>query len=231
MKNSSILVTLLLFSFTVLIAQEPSRDDTMQLVPNDTVKTKPAQTTAAVEQDQPKEKKHPAKPAKRFQYGAHGGISSSSLSSSPGGYSASANIGFNAGIYLRVYIFKRLYVQPEINYYFSSYDFRRNLDGKEDKVKSHALQIPVLVGYTLFDKKAFRMLVQTGPAVGINVGVSDNNVGVTRDDFNSSYWSWIVDGQIRIGKIAVQGGFVAGLSNYAYGVRSNSWYVGMGFNL
>lgn len=237
MKNLLIILSLSVLSLSKLSAQQPTQADTMQGVTADSLQTMPVETAVAASEpaSAPKEKKPMAKPEKRFKYGARAGVSSSFLSSNPRDYSVNSQIGFNAGVYLRIYLFKRLYIQPEINYYFNSYEFTRTVAGpdfgKEDKVKTHYLQIPILAGYQLFDKKKFGLQVQTGPSIGINVGVSDNDVGVSRDDFNTTYWSWIVDGQLRIGRITVQGGFVAGMSDYVGNSRNHSWYVGMGFSL
>jgi len=229
MKN---LLTILLGVFTAtLLSAQISTPDTLSSPPPTTPPpaTQPAAAAPAAEAP----KKTHEKPAQRITWGLRGGISSMFFGSGTRGYSVSPQIGFNAGVYLRYYATKRLYIQPELNYYFSSYNVRQTttLTTKEDKVKAHALQIPVLVGYYLVSKPKFGLLLQTGPAIGINLGVSDNTVGVTRSDFNTTYVNWIVDGQLRISRLTVLGGFVAGVSNYAFGSRGHFWYIGMGISI
>ena len=172
-----------------------------------------------------------AKPAKRLKFGFRAGAGSNFFSGNPSGYSVKYRIGFNAGVYVRIYIFQRLYVQPGLNYYFDSYKFKRSLDNKEDNVIIHRLQIPVLAGITVFEKKAFGMVVQTGPAIGIHLKANDNDIGVRNDDFDKVDASWITNMHLHITKVVVTAGFDVGMTKYYGGQRSHSWYLGLGFGL
>jgi len=168
---------------------------------------------------------------KRFEYGAHGGVQSGFGTLRPSGYTVNSNIGFNIGFYLRIYAFKNFYVQPAVYYYYTAYKFKRNFDVKIDKVKVHSMKIPLLAGYTIVNNAKFYFRLQTGPSVGFNLKVGDNDVNVSKNNFSKTHWDWILDAQIRIAVITVQGGFVGGMSRYVGNERVNSWYAGVGFSL
>lgn len=168
---------------------------------------------------------------KRFEYGAHGGVQSGFGTFRPSGYRVNSNIGFNIGVYFRIYAFKNFYVQPAVYYYYSAYDFKRSIDSKKDKVKVHSMKIPIVAGYTIVNNAKFYFRLQTGPSVGFNLKVGDNDVNVSKDTFSKTQWDWIVDAQIRIAVITLQGGFVGGMSKYLGNERVHSWYAGLGFSL
>ena len=212
-------------------AQEQPQTDTTQAIPSDSVTAPSVETNITEEPEPKKERKFLQKPEKRLHVGGRAGVSMGNFSSNPSGYSTSANIGFNAGIYFRVFIFTRLYIQPEVLYYFSSYDFKRSIDGKSDDVKIHSMEIPLLVGLTAIDKPKFRLGIQTGPSFGFHLKVKDNDVGVTKNDFNSTYVSWVSNAQMRIGKVTVMGGYRAGMTKYYGNARNHSWYAGLGFSM
>src|SRR5436853_1309719 len=98
MKSLIIVLSLSVFSLIKLYAQ-PTHP-----APADSVHAIPVDSTAVPKESAPppKEKAPRAKPEKRFKYGARAGVSSSFLSSNPRDYSVNTQIGFNAGIYLRI---------------------------------------------------------------------------------------------------------------------------------
>lgn len=174
------------------------------------------------------------KPAKRIEFGLDAGVSSSFGNLNSSRYRVNNNIGFNAGIYVRVYVFKNFYVQPAVYYYFTSYDFRDRVSSEKDKVNVHQMRIPLMAGYTVVNSKMFFLRLSTGPSVGFNLKVSDNDVGVTKSDtFRKTYWEWLVHAQARIAIVTVHGGFSGGMSKYLRGGegRSHTWYVGLGFSI
>lgn len=170
----------------------------------------------------------------KLQFGSHAGVNSSFSKHSPSGYSVSSQIGFNAGIYCRITnIWKKLYVQPGVDYYFNSYKYESRLDGHDDKVNTHNVQIPVTAGYTLVEKSKFYWQVDTGPMVSILAGVSDNDFGITRDYFKPVIWYWRAQTYFRIGKLTLNAGFDAAMTEYYKdsGARAHTWYAGIGFNI
>jgi hypothetical protein len=170
-------------------------------------------------------------PVDRFQFGASGGVHSTFGNLRPTGYYVNPSVGFNIGVYVRVYLFENLFIQPSVNYYYTAYDFRRNIDDSKDKVKVHSMRIPVTAGYSIVNTDKFFFRLQTGPSVGFNLKVADNDLDVNKSNFKKTYWDWIVDAQMRIAVLTIQGGFVGGMSKYLGNTRSHSWYCGLGFSI
>ena len=194
----------------------------------------PAQTTTPQKTEQTKTKpcKFREKPARRFQFGLSAYVNSSFFSSQPTGYTVSTRIGFNTGVHFRAFIYKRLFVATELNYYYTNYLFRRNLDRHEDKVRTHALQVPLLVGFALVHTKLIRLITQTGPAIGFNLDVPDNDFRITENDFTKPYSEWVIDLQLHISKFTITSGFVAGMTKYLGESKNynHRWYAGIGFS-
>lgn len=171
----------------------------------------------------------------KVQFGSRAGVNSSFARSSPGGYSVSSRIGFNAGIYAHISnVWKKLYIQPEVSYYFNSYKFQERVpDFDEDNVNTHTIQIPITVGYVLVEKNKFFWKADTGPMISILAGVSDNDVGITRDDYKTVVGSWRIQTYIRISKLTLNAGFDAAMTKLYRDddIRAHTWYAGIGFNL
>lgn len=171
----------------------------------------------------------------KLRFGSRAGVNSSFSSSSPGGYSVRSQIGFNAGVYAQITnIWKKLYLQPEVDYYFNSYKFQETrFDGDEDRVNTHTIQIPITAGYVLVEKGKFFWKVDTGPMISILAGVSDNSVGVTRDFYNPVVGFWRAQTYLRISKLALNAGFDAAMTKMYKNsnIRAHTWYAGIGFNI
>ncbi len=169
-----------------------------------------------------------------LQFGSRAGVNSSFSRNSPSGYSVSSQIGFNAGVYCHISnIWKKLYIQPGVDYYFNSYKYERNFDNRDDKINTHNIQIPITVGYTLVEKGKLFWKVDTGPMFSILAGVSDNDFGITRDYYKPVVGYWRTQTYLRIGKLAFNAGFDAAMTEMyeGSGIRAHSWYAGLGFNL
>jgi len=170
----------------------------------------------------------------KLQFGSRAGVNSSFSRSSPGGYSVSSQIGFNAGVYCQITeIWKKLYIMPELDYYFNSYKFESRLDGSDDRVKTHTIQIPITAGYVLAEKNKFFWKVDTGPMISILAGVSDNDFGITRDYYKPVVGYWRTQTYIRISKLTINAGFDAAMTKLYKDsdIRAHTWYAGIGFNL
>jgi hypothetical protein len=189
--------------------------------------------SAVAEVPREKEKKKLPPPAKRIEYGANGGVSSSFGKLNSSRYNVNPNIGFNIGVFVRVYAFKNFYIQPSVHYYFTTYKFRDLQDQNlaEDKVTYHDMRIPVIAGYTVINSSKFMFRFSTGPSIGFNLGVSDNDLGINNDTFKKVYADWLVHAQMRIAVVTIHGGFSGGMSKYINNSRSHTWYAGFGFSM
>jgi hypothetical protein len=99
---------------------------------------------------------------KLFTLGIHAGVNVNSLSTSLPDYFNSSNAGFRGGVFARVN-FKRLHIQPELNFSMVGGDgtFNEN-PNRYYSTKSNCLEVPVLVGYKIIDFKLINLRLQAG---------------------------------------------------------------------
>lgn len=90
------------------------------------------------------------------------------------------NAGIDAGIFLRVG--RNFYFQPEVNYSFASSSLKDVWTGVENagKVKTHYINIPLLIGYKFVNNENFKFRLFIGPRLGLMVG---NNYSKKTDPF------------------------------------------------
>lgn len=88
------------------------------------------------------------------------------------------NVGFDAGIFLR--IGDAFYFQPEVNYSFRSATFKDAITEIEDnfKLKTHNLDIPLLLGYKFINNPNFNFRLFIGPRLGVLI---DNSLDSNTD--------------------------------------------------
>ena len=103
--------------------------------------------------------------------------------------------GFTAGAYLR-YNVKKFYIQPSVDYQFTKAS--TSISGTDVDAKMNYIQIPVMVGYTLFDAKLFNVRLFVGPEVDFLAKSGAKNLS-----FNNVTWSAKAGAGIDIGSITV----------------------------
>ena len=71
--------------------------------------------------------------------------------------------GIDVGFFARAN-FQKLYLQPEVFYSYQSFKMKdKNVAKDQPKFNSHSLNVPILLGYKLFDVKLTNMRVFLGP--------------------------------------------------------------------
>lgn len=98
----------------------------------------------------------------------------------------SSQVGYQIGVDLQ--IGGTLYVQPGINYQSNRLSFE---DAEEVDFSMNRINIPVLVGFRLFEPeggKAFGLRAYAGPNFAIHTGedIDDSLSGLSSDDFNDA---------------------------------------------
>ncbi|QZT37812.1 PorT family protein [Halosquirtibacter xylanolyticus] len=103
-------------------------------------------------------------------------VSTSNLSTNLKDYSPTNNNGYLIGAFARVNL-KSWYIQPEFYYAVkkgeTSFDYTGNLEDPitvNQTIDLKTVDIPVLLGYRIFDAKLLSMNVFTGPVMSINTG-------------------------------------------------------------
>ncbi len=113
--------------------------------------------------------------AKWFSVGASAGYSTTLNYGQKIGdiFNAKYNLqnGFNLGVYMR--LGKRLYVQPEVLYNYTTYNNEITAAKAAPQNKRYVnstFDIPVLVGYSFVNRPKFKLRVMAGPRFAFNAG-------------------------------------------------------------
>lgn len=87
----------------------------------------------------------------------------------------SMNAGIDAGIFLRVGT--NFYFQPEVNYSFASSSLKGAWNEVENmsKIRTHYINIPLMVGYKFINNPNFNFRLFIGPRLGLLVGDNYSN--------------------------------------------------------
>jgi Outer membrane protein beta-barrel domain len=127
----------------------------------------------------------------QFKLNPKVGINLNHLSNDPADLETNARVGFSVGADARM-AGKRFYFQPGLHYNVMSYDLT-NLDNDSpeftnDITAIKSIRVPLNVGMNLINWKLFKIRA-FGGVTGYQVtGVSDNTIGLTKDDFSKNYW-------------------------------------------
>jgi hypothetical protein len=94
------------------------------------------------------------------------------------------NAGIDAGVFFRVG--NNFYFQPEVEYSFKSSDFKSAWKEVEHlrKIKTHNINIPLLVGYKFVNRENFKFRLFIGPRLGLmiddNYSKNTNPLGIVQ---------------------------------------------------
>ena len=128
---------------------------------------------------------------------------------------------FNAGVFTRI-DFKKLYIQPEFIYGMGqkkyAEDFRVNNISVSKTANVSTLDIPLLLGYKLFDFEKSRLRVFAGPKLRLNIGssieypifIATEHSSVTISDLSKD---------VKPSQFGLEAGFEFDFSLFTVGVR------------
>lgn len=111
------------------------------------------------------------------------------------------NEGVDVGIFLR--LGKTLYFQPEFEYSFNSSYLKDIWEGDDfDRIETHYLNIPVMIGYKLLNSSLFNFRFFIGPRIGFmvknNFSENENPFGTLqiggRVGLGIDIWRFVLDG-------------------------------------
>jgi Outer membrane protein beta-barrel domain len=127
----------------------------------------------------------------QFKLNPKVGININHLSNDPADIETNARLGFSAGADARIGG-KRFYFQPGLHYNVMSYDLV-NLDNDSPNFNSDvtavkSIKVPINVGLNLINWKLFKIRAFGGATAYQVTGVSNNSIGLTKDNFASRYW-------------------------------------------
>jgi len=116
---------------------------------------------------------------KFFEFGPKAALNFSQFSTNINELESNMKSGFDAGLFFR--FGKSFYVQPELLFSFKSLDLVESYDQIKDSInaKSTSLELPILLGYKLFNTREFNLRVFAGPRISFAI----------KDDFKSTYKS------------------------------------------
>lgn len=150
--------------------------------------------------------------------------------------------GADFGLFFRISLPARLYLQPEVNYSIRNSKFN-NLDDLLDsfddsfKHKSHLIDIPILLGYKIVKSKIFNLRIFIGPEIGIRI--DDNIKAITTKNFTDNFNFGFQGGLgIDIWRFTIDAGYVyqaaknkpeiAAIAGKKYS-QENMFKIGIGF--
>ncbi|MCX6224591.1 MAG: porin family protein [Bacteroidia bacterium] len=163
--------------------------------------------------------------------------------------------GFQGGVFFSFNI-KRFYIQPEA--YFSIKrgilqatiypgDPQKELQVKQT-VNLQSIDVPLLVGFKLLDKKLIRFRIWGGPVVSfaVNKEYTLSNVDngndlsdrITSDDFKTAIWSGQIGAGLDLFMLTFDFGYEFGLDSFLtvksldnFNLRNNLFYCSIGWRL
>jgi len=125
-------------------------------------------------------------------FGIKGAVTMSKLTTDVSDLTEAAKTGFQAGAFVRVG--KKLHIQPEV--YFTSKMGKLEFDVLQQKAEQNitlnTIDIPVLIGYKIFDPPTLNVRLQAGPVASIvankNFKLEVDGVETpTEDEFKDSF--------------------------------------------
>ncbi len=144
------------------------------------------------------------------------GVNASALDSDPANGEHKARAGWQVGGYLR-FDNSKFYLQPGIFWHMVGTELET-----EDQIKHetqtfqntvHSIQIPVVVGFNVIDGDSFDLRLQAGTAIDFITSVDDNNY-FSKDDLESSYWSFKFAVGADFWILSADLGYDLGMSDY-----------------
>jgi len=163
------------------------------------------------------------------------GVNASVLNNDPGSHQHNARVGWQVGGYLR-FDNKTFYIQPGLFWHNigTELETKNEITNETQTFQNsvHSLQIPVVIGYNVIDGGTVDLRLQTGTSVDFITSVDDNNY-FTKDDLNSSYWSFKFAVGVDVSILSFDLGYDLGMSNYFVDERGNDgkmsgWFLNAG---
>lgn len=198
-------------------------------------------------------------------FGIRGGLTTSKLTTNLSeNFSSDNKLGYQGGVFVRLNLGK-LYIQPELIYNHRStkleYEVTPVADNENQKVgvrsdmKIGTFDIPVLVGFKLFDTKLMNLRVFAGPNISFETNKSlsyeyttndgENISGdvpddqrLSVDDFNKTTWYLQAGAGVDVLFFTLDVRYEKGLSDMFEGnvydlgsvnVKNNVWLITLGF--
>jgi hypothetical protein len=127
----------------------------------------------------------------QFKLNPKVGLSLNHLSNDPADIETNARVGFSAGADARLGG-KRFYFQPGVHFNVMNYKLTNldndNPDFSSDVTAVKSIKVPINVGLNLINWKLFKIRAFGGATVYQVTGVTNNSIGLTKDDFSPRYW-------------------------------------------
>lgn len=139
----------------------------------------------------------------QVKVGLKGAVSMSTLTTNISDYENAFNSGFQAGVFAR--IGKKLHLQPEIYFSAKSGEFTYDISPSESQklsiketVTLNSIDVPVLVGYKIFNPPAMNVRLQAGPVASFVLnkdfdvtlnGVSEDPSDTYKDAWSNMSWA------------------------------------------
>jgi hypothetical protein len=177
----------------------------------------------------------------QFDLGIKVGFNASKLSANMDTIKTGFKSGFQIGAFAR--IGKKLYLQPEIYYTTQGGVFSSNKLNWKQNIKIGSLDVPVLVGYKLFNTDLVNVRIMAGPEASFVVNKSIENGGtdpapLTSGDFSSVNWSIQAGAGVDVWKLTLDVRYQVGLNNlvkevqaYKFDSKNNVWVISLGFKI
>jgi hypothetical protein len=185
----------------------------------------------------------------QFSLGVKVGYNASNLSTNLDSVKTNFKSGFQFGAYAR--FGKKLYLQPEIYYTTQGGVFKSNTQNWKQTIKIGSLDIPVLVGYKMFNTKMLNIRILAGPQASFVINksisegaISDTVVGpIKNGDLSSVNWAIQAGAGVDVWRFTLDVRYQIGLSqlvkevtdakknNWKFDSKNNVWVVSLGFKI
>ena len=181
----------------------------------------------------------------QLNVGVKVGYNSSRLSTSVETVTADFKSGFQFGGFVR--IGKKLYLQPELYYTTQGGIFTNNAtsDPWKQTVNIGSMDIPVLLGYKLFNVKLVNIRLLAGPVASfvVNKSVTDGGLNnamgpLSEGDLRSVNWSVQAGGGVDVWMFTLDVRYQMGLNQmvkdtqtYQLNSKNNVWVISLGFKI
>jgi len=144
------------------------------------------------------------------------GVNASALDTDPTNGEHKARAGWQVGGYLR-FDNSKFYLEPGLFWHMVATELQTKdeLTHEEHLFQNtvHSIQIPVMVGFNVIDGSTVDLRLQAGTAIDIITSVDDNNY-FTKDDLESTYWSFKFAAGVDFSILSVDLGYDLGMSDY-----------------
>ena len=179
----------------------------------------------------------------QLDFGLRGGVTTSKLYSNISDYNSDNILGYHGGAFLRVFVGKHPFIQPEAYYCLKGGDLLNSVEQKQYEIKINSLDIPLLVGVKFLDLKITKLTVYGGPVLSFisqkSVNYYEDGIQVIPPDpetqLKNSSWGVqagaSLDVLILTLDIRHEWGLTDLLENSETELKSGVWLIGLGIRL